>query len=580
MVASATMPRDATGTVYLHNGKWRAKFTVGSKRPSFALAVATEEEAHERAAIMADVASRLDAAGLSRFTPRALASVGKAEPGKLAHVLGEVKRLIKNPPAEPEGPTPDEGPTFKDVAKAWTSGKLHKLYPDHVRKKTSFGDDVYRLDRHVLPIIGDTPIAKVTLADAERVLRRLPAKLTPGSRRQVAQLVSRVLSLAVYPMRLRASSPIPRGFLPKVGDRKAKGWLYPSEEAALLACRPKDDAPGVPLETRVLYGFLAREGMRYGEASRLQWVDLDLRTGTVKLDENKTRDPRTWKLGDDVREALARYKKRFRRGAKSEDHVFLDGAGAPLPDRAGHKADELREHLELAGIDRPELFQRTRSRLPIRVHDLRATFVTLALASDRTETWVADRTGHRSSTMIGAYRRSARTAAELNLGWLAPMHLAIPELATRGTEQTPETSTESSTGSKAKASGRRARSGNALKQGLCTRGESNPHAFRRRNLNRGERHRPDGNGVISGVCRSSVRLGGSRSRVPSTILRRFGQAVPVRLKVSLCLPAGGAATLPLLFLSVIILADGAGGADCGPATGSSGRRGHLPSPKS
>ena len=52
-----------------------------------------------------------------------------------------------------------------------------------------------------------------------------------------------------------------------------------------------------------------------------------------------------------------------------------------------------------------------------------------ALANGRTETWVADRTGHKSSQMINAYRRAARTAAELRLGELVPLVEAIPELA-------------------------------------------------------------------------------------------------------------------------------------------------------
>jgi hypothetical protein len=63
----------------------------------------------------------------------------------------------------------------------------------------------------------------------------------------------------------------------------------------------------------------------------------------------------------------------------------------------------------------------------MRAHDLRATFVTLALAAGRTETWVCDRTGHRSSQMVNRYRRAARSAAELRLGWLVPMDEAISE---------------------------------------------------------------------------------------------------------------------------------------------------------
>jgi integrase len=60
---------------------------------------------------------------------------------------------------------------------------------------------------------------------------------------------------------------------------------------------------------------------------------------------------------------------------------------------------------------------------------MRATFVTVSLAQGQTETWVADRTGHRSSQMLQTYRRIARTYQELSLGPLAPLHECIPELA-------------------------------------------------------------------------------------------------------------------------------------------------------
>ena len=58
-----------------------------------------------------------------------------------------------------------------------------------------------------------------------------------------------------------------------------------------------------------------------------------------------------------------------------------------------------------------------------------ATFVTVSLANGKTEAWIGDRTGHRSSTMINRYRRQARTHRELDLGELKPLVDAIPELA-------------------------------------------------------------------------------------------------------------------------------------------------------
>ena len=84
---------------------------------------------------------------------------------------------------------------------------------------------------------------------------------------------------------------------------------------------------------------------------------------------------------------------------------------------------------------RPELFKRTETRLPIRVHDLRATFVTISLANGKSEAWIADRTGHKSSSMINKYRRKARQAKELGLGELTPLDQAIPELRRKGGPQ-------------------------------------------------------------------------------------------------------------------------------------------------
>src|SRR5688572_11203218 len=86
-----------------------------------------------------------------------------------------------------------------------------------------------------------------------------------------------------------------------------------------------------------------------------------------------------------------------------------------------------REHLKAAGIARTALFERSSTRQHIRLHDARAVFITLALGAGRTERWVADRTGHKSSQQIAKYYRAARTATELGLGWLRPMDELIPE---------------------------------------------------------------------------------------------------------------------------------------------------------
>jgi integrase len=265
--------------------------------------------------------------------------------------------------------------------------------------------------------IGDVSLTHFTVDDAERAMAELPDGRSPATRRHYAQLISKLLRLAEYPCRLIARSPLPRGFLPQPGSRPALSYLYPAEDARLLACTE------VPLGMRLLYGMLAREGLRLGEALELRWRHLDLTHGTVRLERTKTGEARTWALSDGVVAAF----RCLRSQHEDDDLVFSD-----VRTKA---ANAFRVHLRIAGVTRAELFERTPHRRPIRIHDLRATFITLALANGRTETWVQARTGHTTSASGNCYRRQARHASELHLGELMPLHEAIPDLPSTAVPQ-------------------------------------------------------------------------------------------------------------------------------------------------
>jgi len=348
------------------------------------------------------------------------------------------------------------GETFKSLAEKWTDGTLNREWPDYIKDKRSVSHDVARFE-FLNATIGNVPITEFTLADAERAMRSIDPELSSATRRHYAQLISKVMKLAVYPCKLIASSPLPVGFLPKVKDKKAKSYLYPSEDAALLACT------NVPLARRVLFGFLAREGLRCGEATGLRWRDIDLEHGTINLDENKTDDPRSWVLSPGVKEALAK----FKRKNAGDDALVFPGSDSQL-------ANALRSDLQEAKVKRRELFEDTDSRQPIRVHDLRATFVTLSLAAGKSEAWITDRTGHKSSTMIYRYKRQARRATELKLGELARLDEAIPEFKPKPKEppepgQTPGQNGPVRAPSRAAGVASRAKSAGFLRYGARSR---------------------------------------------------------------------------------------------------------------
>jgi hypothetical protein len=321
-------------------------------------------------------------------------------------------------------PIPSGAITFKEWTEKWLSGELATLYPGQLPKPPRRAAPVLgRYKNYIFPIVGEVPLVSFTLEHGMRVLRALPEHLSADSRRQIAVHISGPLTMAAKPVvRLIERNPLPRGFIPERGAAKARGWIYPQEDDQLLACKD------VPLCFRVFYGWQDREGTRSEEARLLQWQDLDLELGTVSLDKNKTDDPRAWALSDGMKEALRAWRKISPADNKGPTgHVFVDELGRPIS--PSNLADRFRGHLKAAGIKRDLLFKSSDERKQIVLHDLRATMITLSLAHGKNEAWIMDRTGHKSSTQIQAYRREVALAVARKLPPLRPLNEAIPELA-------------------------------------------------------------------------------------------------------------------------------------------------------
>ncbi len=318
--------------------------------------------------------------------------------------------------------------TLREFGSNWTSNQLAAQYRGRIRA-IDHRENVRRLEKHVYPItfrgrlVGDIPLSEFDLDAADHVLAQ--PTLPEGSLRHVAQCLHRILKLAVYPLRLLERSPFPPGWLPPANGVKERGYLYPSEDAALMGARE------VPLVWRLLFGFLAREGLRREDAATLEWSNLSLEQGHLVLDQTKNGRGASWAMDPGTSEALRRWRKICPPGAwvfptEALPRYRRRRSGQPI--HVNHAAETLRCALKISGIERQKLYQHGNNRLRLRAHDLRATFVTLALAAGRPEDWVMQRTGHSSSTMLSRYRREAATALELDLGWLRPLYEVVPEL--------------------------------------------------------------------------------------------------------------------------------------------------------
>ena len=319
-------------------------------------------------------------------------------------------------PAAPAAPARPKTLTFRDVCDQLLSGELARRFGERAGTADPTSLSTYRapLERFC-QTLGDMPVASITVDDAERALAALP-KMAGSTRARYAGALARVLSLSAFPLRAIERSPLPEGWRPSAGPRRVFPFLYPDEDAKLMRCKH------ISTVRKLLYGFLAREGMRISEALAMTWSDVDLARGTVRLDKNKTKSPRRWRLGDDVVRALRLRAAELESMSESRptarvfaEHGFKLAKAAPT----------FRADLERCEIRRDDLHATTAERRPIRIHDLRGTFVTLALATGRSEAWVMDRTGHTTSAMLNRYRSQARHAAEIELGRLGPLDFLV-----------------------------------------------------------------------------------------------------------------------------------------------------------
>ena len=406
----------------LRSGTYYARFRLGKAgRKFFKMPTCTnDDEATARATKIGAIVGVLELHGMLDVAENFATKAANAKNEKELSAVEKAVAALASGEKTLRGTS--VGYTFAEHAKDLVDGKLATQNIDHVRARKSKTQsvDASRIRDYINPIIGKMPLKDIRLEHCDEVMRRLPAHLSSATRRQVAQIVSRLMKLAAYPCKHIERSPLPQGWMPRIRPGKGHTFLYPDEDAKLMACKE------VPLHWRVFYGVLIREGLRASEAMRATWDSADLKRGVFRLDENKTGDARMWAMDHGTRKALEKWKAHAAR-PRGNDLLFPGIVNH-------HLAVGFRAHLKRAEVERVELHEDSAVRSKIRAHDLRASFVTMAFATGKSEAWIQDRTGHTTSLMLNRYRRQARTAAELELGWFMPLDEAIPEFREGGNQ--------------------------------------------------------------------------------------------------------------------------------------------------
>lgn len=421
------MATASTGEIRWVAGKPQTRVPIGVGRHRVTVhltAAKSKPEAKERAALVVEQARCLRSSRIGTQAVEALLNElgGACTPKEIAEALQAIAWAANGDAKHIPQTSRGSAPTFAEVVEEWTSGELARRFPHQIHQA---GDGHLknvkgRVAKSCFDGIRNKPVDQIPRQDCDTVMSRLPlppgkTEIGEGTRRQYGTVITRTFSLAELAGYIERS-PLPKGWLPKSGPRKRFPILYPSEDRVLLGC------VDLPIEWRLYWGYLHREGHRRGEGADLQFYELDLHHGTVALDENKTENARWWPLSPGVAEALRWW--RDKRGAGPRDLVFIDESGGPL--NLDHMADRVRAHLRSAGLDREDLFSKGKNKRHFGTHCFRRSMATRNLALGRPEDWVRQRTGHTTDELY-RYRMQARSLEELALGDVDPLVLCLPE---------------------------------------------------------------------------------------------------------------------------------------------------------
>lgn len=441
------MPSRSTGTL-IHNadGSFSARVTLQGQRPLFPLThCRTEATARERLAQLATLAQQMTAARTEYGAARlGLSKVADARPGQsLKEASATVSDLVAG-----WRPRIDDMPTLDEVFARWDDSEplpegvlslVAEYQDDGVKQRADTSRCAARsnYNLYIRPLLGHLPVDEITLSRCNEAKHKLPKKTLKrtDSRRQALQPLKTLLDLCVHPLGLIERSPLPAKWLPKKEGPRTLQWMYPDEDAALMACTR------VPLWGRTLVGYLNREGGRIQETLDATLAHFDLQRGVARLDAHmtKTRKDRSWMMDPGSHLALVAWRALRRARAASHDFMFVDDEGGAIS-KHGLPA-LLREWLQMALDDargtplecivRSELFVETDTSRWLCIHDCRATCATVKLAIGMPSKLVRQRTGHKTDDQLSVYERTVQTFRELQMGDFVPLNEAIPELRQR-----------------------------------------------------------------------------------------------------------------------------------------------------
>lgn len=160
------------------------------------------------------------------------------------------------------------------LAEAWFAG-LKNLSPTTMQ---AYRD---RLDRQVLPGLGNLRVRELSVGTIERHLRLVAGKHGPGMAKMTKSVLSGVCGLAARHDALERNPVRDTGRI-ETSAKKAPKALTADQARQLLAALDADEK-GKKADVPDFVAFMLATGCRIGEAAAVTWEVLDLDAGTAEI---------------------------------------------------------------------------------------------------------------------------------------------------------------------------------------------------------------------------------------------------------------------------------------------------------
>lgn len=299
------------------------------------------------------------------------------------------------PPADRVAVKRVTGQTFGQYAEAWLATRRTRRGPLKPRTRADYQR---YLDRHILPTFKEKPLRSIRATDVNAWYLALNQH-TPTERAHAYQLLRAILASAADPKaKLIAENPCHIDGAGQV-SRAHQVTTATLDELATIVSKMPDR-----LQLAVLLGAWC--ALRYGEIAELRRKDVDLRTGSIKIQRGVTWPEGKPTVGTPKTDA-------GRRTVHVPPHL-LPALTAHLKDHVARRADALLFPAASGGHLHPRTFgkrfaiaREAAGRSDLHFHDLRHTGAVFAAQTGATLAELMARLGHSTPGAALRYQHAA-----------------------------------------------------------------------------------------------------------------------------------------------------------------------------